>query len=71
MRRFLQCLDAAAANASRRKIDHAGKGRVVVRIADQAQIGQCMLDFLAIKEAQPTINAIRDPRCKQLMLEDA
>jgi hypothetical protein len=59
MRRFLQRLDAARADPARRKIDHPRKGRVVVGIGDQAQVGKRMLDLLPIEEAQAAMHAVR------------
>ena len=59
MRGFLQSFDAAGADAARREIDDAGKRRIVVRIGDQPQIGQRVLDLLPVEEAQTAIDAIR------------
>jgi hypothetical protein len=41
------------------KLTTRRKGRVVVRIGDQAQVGQRMLDLLPLEEAQAAIDAVR------------
>ena len=69
-RGILQLLDRTRANAARRKIHHAQQAGVVVRVVEQAQIGQRMLDLGALEEAQATIDAIRQAGAKQRGLDD-
>ena len=59
MRGVLQRFKTAAADTARREIDDADKGRIVVRIDNQTQVGQRMLDFLPVKKAQPAMHAVR------------
>ena len=68
---FLQGFDASAANAARREIDHSGKSRIVVRVADQPQVSERVFDFLTIEKAQSAINAIRHACGKKLVFEHA
>ena len=69
--RVLQLLDRARADAARRKIHHAREGGVVVGIRGKPQVGERVLDLLALEEAQPPIDAIRDAGAKERVLEDA
>ena len=69
VRGFLQGFDAAIADTARREIDHAGESRIVVRVGDQAQIGQRVLDLLTVEKAQAAIDAVRHARREQLVFE--
>ena len=61
----LQLLNRARADAARRKIHHAHETGVVVRVLQQAQISQRMLDFGALKKAQPAIDTVGNPGGEQ------
>ena len=61
----LQHLDAARTNAARRKVDHATEAGVVVRVLQEAQIRQCVLDFRAFKKAQTAIHTVRHAGIEQ------
>ncbi len=67
----LQGFEAARTDAACRKIHHAGKGRVVVAVGDQAQIGQRVLDLGALEKAQPAIHAIGQAGIEQGVLQRA
>ena len=68
-RRFLQLLYAARADAARREIDDAQQRVVVIGVFHQAQIGQRVLDLLALVKTQPTVNAIRQSGGDQRVLQ--
>ena len=70
VRRGLQVFQRTGANAAGREIDHAQEGRVVVRIAEQAQVGQRVLDFLALEEAQAAIDLVRHTLGEQFVFDD-
>ncbi len=55
----LQLLDAARTNAARREINDAQKAGVVVRVLQQTQVGQRVLDLSAFKKAQTTVHPVR------------
>ena len=63
---FLQRLYAASANTTRREVHHAHKAGVVVWIFNQPQIGQCMLDFSALKKPLTAIHPVRNACVEQL-----
>ena len=54
----LQLLQAARANAARRKVHHPHEAGVVVGVLQQAQVGQRVLDLGALKEAQAAVHAV-------------
>ena len=51
------CSMRARADAARREIDDAQEARVVVRVLDQAQVGERVLDLGALEEAQAAVDA--------------
>ena len=51
------------------EIDDTDKGRIVVSIGDQLQVGKRMLDFLSFEEAQAAIDTIGNAGTEQLMLQ--
>jgi hypothetical protein len=57
-RGVLQHLERARADAAGGKVHHAQERGVVVRVGDQAQVGERVLDLLALEEAQPAIHAV-------------
>ena len=59
-RGVLQLLERASADAAGGKIHHPHEGGIVVRVGNEAQIGQRMLDLLALEKAQPAIHPIGD-----------
>ncbi len=56
--RVLQLLEAACANATRRKVNYPAPAGVVVRVFKQAQIRQGVLDFGPLKKAQPAVHPV-------------
>ena len=71
MRRRLETFQRAGADAAGREIDDAQEGGVVVGVAEQAQVGQRVLDFLALEEAQAAIDLVRNAAAEQFVLEHA
>ena len=69
--RVLQLLDRARADAARRKIHHAREGGVVVGIRGEAQVGERVLDFLALEEPQAAVDAVGDFGAEERVLEHA
>ena len=55
-RGVLQLLDGARADAARREVDDAQEAGVVVRVLDQPQVGQRVLDLGALEEAQAAVD---------------
>jgi len=49
-----------AAESPGRRVDHAEQGRVVARVVHQAQVGQDVLDLLALKKLQPVDQLVRN-----------
>ena len=70
-RDVLQLLDRARADAACRKVHHPQEAGVVVRVLDQAQIGQRMLDLGALEEAQPAVDAVGHAGIEQRRLQHA
>ena len=57
-RAVLQLLYATCADAAWWKVDDAHEAGVVVRVVQQAQVSQRMLDFGALKKAQTAVHAV-------------
>ena len=70
-RRVLQVFERAGADAPRREVHHPQEGAVVVRILDQPQVGQGMLDLGSLEEAQPAVDLVRHPGREQRVFQDA
>ena len=68
---FLQGFDAAGTDAPGRKVHHAQKAGVVLRVLQQAQVGQGVLDFGAFKKAQAAIHAVGDAGVEQAAFQHA
>ena len=68
-RRILQLLDGARTDAAGREVDHPQEAGVVVRVLDQAQVGERVLDLGALEEAQATIDLVRNAGIEQRALE--
>ena len=64
-----QHLERTRADAAGGEVHHARERGVVVRIGDQAQVGERMLDLLALEEAQAAIHAVRDAGGEELVLQ--
>ena len=62
--------EAALADAARREIDDAQQRAVIFLVGDQAQVSQCMLNFLALEKAQAAINPIRHAGGEQSMFDN-
>ena len=69
-RRVLQHLNAARTNAARRKVDHPHEAGVVLRVLEQAQVRQRVLDLGALKKAQPAIHAVGHSSVEQGRFDD-
>jgi hypothetical protein len=61
----LQLLQRAGADAAGREVDHPQEAGVVVAVLDQAQIGQRVLDFGPLEEAQAAVDAVGDAGVEQ------
>ena len=68
---FLQGFDAAGTDAPGREVHHAQKAGVVLRVLQQAQVGQGVLDFGAFKKAQAAIHAVGDAGVEQAAFQHA
>ena len=55
----MQLLDAACANTARREVDDTHEAGVVLRVLQQAQVGQRVFDFGPLEEAQAAIHPVR------------
>ena len=62
-------LERPRADAARRKVDDAQERAVVDRRGHQAQVGERALDLGALEEAHAAIDAIRNRRVEQRVLE--
>ncbi len=67
--RVLQHLDRARPDAARREVHHAHEARVVVRVLQQAQVGQRMLDFRPLEKAQAAVHAVGHRGIEQRRLD--
>ena len=56
----LQPLDGLGADAPRRRVDDPQQGEIVLRVVHQVQIGQDVLDFLALIELHAVDDLVRD-----------
>ena len=57
--RVLQLLERARADAARREVDDPQEAGVVVRVLDQAQVRERVLDLGALEEAQAAVHLVR------------
>ena len=71
VRLILQLLERARADAARREVDDAQERAIVVGRREQAQIGERVLDLGALEEAHAAVDAVRDRRVEQRVLENA
>jgi hypothetical protein len=69
--RVLQELDRAAADAARGEVDDAQEARVVVRVLEQAQVREGVLDLGALEEAQAPVDLVRHAVVEERALHDA
>ncbi len=69
VRGSLQIFQRTRTDPTGGEINDAQEGGVVIRIAEQAQIGQRMLDLLALEEAQAAINLVGNILGKQFVFE--
>src|SRR6185369_10694770 len=63
----LQGVHHAFADAARRHVDHAPQAHIVVGIDDQLQVGERVLDLLALVEADAADDLVRDVFPHQLI----
>ena len=63
------CSMRARADAARREVDDAQEAGVVVRVLDQAQVGQRVLDLGALEEAQAAVHLVRHAGVEQRALD--
>ena len=68
---ILQFLITAHANATLRLIDNPAQAQVIIWVYQQAQIGQRVLNFLALVKLHATINVIRIAIFQQSILQHA
>ena len=61
----------AFAVAARRHVDHPSQAHVVVRIDQQLQVGERILDFLALVKAHAADDPVRKARAHQRIFDDA
>ena len=71
LRMCAQHLERARTDAARRQVHDSIERRVVVPVGDQAQVGESVLDLLALEEPQAAVDAVRDARREQVFLEHA
>ena len=64
-------IEHAFADAARRHVDDAAQADVVVRIDQQLEIGERVLDFLALVEAHAADDAVGEARAHQRVFDDA
>ena len=67
----LQRIHHALADAARRHVDHAPQADVVVRVDDQLQVGERVLDFLALVEADAADDLVGDALAHQRVFNRA
>ncbi len=67
----LQRIHDALADAAGRHVDHAAQADVVVRVDDQLQVGERVLDFLALVEPDASDDLVRDAFPHQLIFDRA
>ena len=70
-RQFLQLLERAVADAAGGEIDDAQQRAVVFVARQHAQIGERVLDFLALEKAQAAVDAIRHAGIEQRVFKHA
>ena len=68
-RRFAQHVYSAFTNSPGRRVDHPLEGRIIVAVGHQPQIGQGVLDFGPLEEAQAAVNPVGQRRRDQRFLE--
>ena len=64
-------LHSGIANAPHRIVDDAADGLLVAGVADEAEIGDDVLDFLALIEAQAAVDAVGNVLSAHFLLEGA
>ena len=69
--RRVQQLQGGGADAAARHIDDALEGEIVARLPHEAQIGECITDFLALVETRPADHAIGERERDKALLEFA
>ncbi len=69
-RRGGQRVHHALADSARRDVDHPPQAHVVVRIEEQLQVRQRVLDFLPLVEPDAADDAVRDALAAQRVLDD-
>ena len=67
----LERLHHALADAARRHVDHAPQAHVVVRVDDQPQVGERVLDFLALVEPHAADDLVGDALAHQRVFNRA
>lgn len=61
----------AVADATGGRVDRALEGGVIVAVGQQAQVGQCVLDFGTLEEAHATVHAVRHLFAQQRFFQRA
>ena len=70
-RTLAQLLDGAHADATRRHVDHALQGGIVLAVVHQTQVGERVLDLETLIETLAAIDAIRHALADQRLLQHA
>ena len=65
-RGFLQVFNAARPNTAGRKVHYAQEAGFIVRVLDQAQVGQRVLHFRTFKKAHAAVHTVRNAGIEQL-----
>ena len=66
-----EMVESALAYAARGQIDDAGEAHVVIRVGDEAQVGDDVLDFLTLVELHAANDLIRHAVAKACFLQRA
>ena len=69
LRGVLQRFDRPRADAARREVHHPEEARIVVGAGEEAQVRERVLHLLPLEEAQAPVDAVRDPRREERVLD--
>ena len=64
-------VDGGGAHAAPRRVDHAKRRHVVVRVHDELEVGHDVADLGAVEEARAAHDLVRHARAQEHVLEDA
>ena len=63
--------DGRGANAAARRVDHAQRGHVVIRVHDDLEVGHHVADLLAVEEARAAHDLVGHAGAQEHVFEDA